>query len=89
MSWIQSGLAGRWRLAMGYALAQISPGVAAPGFDVNKSPPWLPLPQTGDGFRRDIQRVPDVLLRQRLAYGITLVVVPAAREREQLRFKIR
>ena len=46
----------------GHVLAQISPGVAAPGFDVNKSPPWPPLLQTGDGLGRDIQRKPDVLL---------------------------
>ena len=46
----------------GHVLAQISPGVAAPGFDVNKSPPWPQLPQTSDGLGRDIQRKPDVLL---------------------------
>ena len=50
--------------------------------------PWPPLPQTGDGLGRDIQRKTDVLLGQSLAHGIALVVVPAAGEREQLRFKI-
>ena len=88
MSSIQSVLTGRLRVDPGYALARISPGVAAPGIDVDKSVLWSPLPQTGDGLGRDIQREPDVLLGQRLAHGIALVVVPAAGEREQFCFKV-
>jgi hypothetical protein len=71
-----------------YAPARTSPGVAAPGFDVNKSPLWLPPRPAGDRLGRDIQREPDVLLGQSLAHGITLVVVPATGEREQFRFKV-
>ena len=89
MSSRQSVLAGRLRIDRGYALARISPGVAAPGIDVDKSVLWSPLPQTGDGLGRDIQRKPDILLGKRLADGIALVVVPAAGKREQFCFKVR
>jgi hypothetical protein len=47
----QSGRVSRQRLAMGYALAQTSPRVAAPGFDVNKWLLWPPLLHAGDGLR--------------------------------------
>ena len=89
MSSRRSVLAGRLRIDRGYALARTSPGVAAPGIDVDKSVLWSPLRPSGDGLARDIQRKPDVLLGQRLAHGIALVVVPAAGEREQFRFKVR
>jgi hypothetical protein len=72
-----------WQCHCGYTPAPTSPR------EVLDSRSRLPLHPAGDGLGRNIQRKPDILLGQRLAHRIALVVVPATGEREQLRFKIR
>jgi hypothetical protein len=50
--------------------------------------PWPPNPGGRDRFSRYHHREPTIVVGQRLAYGIALIVVPAPWEREELRLEI-
>jgi hypothetical protein len=50
--------------------------------------PWPPNPGGGERLGRYHHGEPTIAVGQRLAYGIALIVVPAPREREELRLEI-
>jgi len=52
------------------------------------SHPWPPNPRGGERFGRYHHREPTIVVGQRLAYGIALIVVPASWERKELCLEI-